>query len=775
MKAVTQKLRVNRRRIMNNTKGKLKAYQGEIFCFLAAVLIAFIAISIGRYVEPGKILPTALTMRSEKLNENLLNGINDAIDDVNLIRSGSAGQNAWRLLTFIHLDIFFYLALLIPQAAKGILMAGYYAKFGLCCSAMYYFMEKHIKISKLPAALLAVMYAFSSQIILNAQFSAIMNMALLMPVLLSSIDSYYKIRSWKSFAFIWLSSFAVGASGGYGLLIGIPSAAFISLLMSIGLYEDSKMAFKSWLKVLEGFVAGIIMTAAFTIPGLMVMRVNIDLAESVKNAKVSYTVLDVFRAMFMFRSGSITMNNISAFYIGILTLAALVAFVINEEIPLRLKVATAVIISVFYITCCSTFVNETISIFGTSPLLTSSRWICIEVLIFFIAGIGLKNIKNLERGGFIAVCLIPLGFLVVSNNASSSTSLSSVFLISTFIAIVLEALLVYGIAKDRLSKGAKIAVLILGFIFVGINASFVMFNNTITNTSTEEFFLPEYGDEEAQALIYDTEFELAALNGGENYLIVPEDINLYERGSYPIDDVNFLSERISGSNIFDEIYITPSADADVFQKDPDRFVLDAGTNYLPFSPFTISTDERIFVYCTAMYGATVVIDSPNISGARVFTGPFLTELERDTGEVRLNFEIESDGEEVCHIALFKLNEAAYADFMAYSGKAGTSKFTIDPKGEKGKCTLILPYSYDDTKIKINGSYCSTFEYAGRLCASFDGNGAGQMEVEIDQKANGILPGIAISVLVAAAFVAIPVSQRYNEKKRRCAEGNNNNA
>ena len=774
MKAETLILKSSRRRTMNNTKGKLKAYQGELFCFFAAVLIAFIALYIGRNVEPGKILPEGLTMRTDKISENILGGIDNALDDISLIRSGSAGQNVWRLLTFIHLDLFFYLALLIPKAAKTILMAGFYVRFGLCCSAMYYFMDKHIKLSKLPAALFAVMYAFSSQVIFTAQFSSVMNMAIFLPVLLSSIDSYYKTRTWKSFSFIWIASFAVGASGGYGLLTGIPAAVFISLLMAIGLYENSKMAFNSWLKVLSGLVAGLITTAVFSIPGLIVMKVDINLAESVKNAKVSYTVMDLFRAMFMLRSGSITANMVSSFYIGILTLAALVAFMINEEIPLRLKVTAAVLTSVFYIVCCSTFVNETISIFGTSPLITSSRLICLEVLLFVIAGIGLKNIRSLERGGFIAVALIPLAFLIVSNNSSSQTSLSSVILITTFIAVILEALLVYGIARDKLSGFAKVTVLVLGFVFVGVNASFIMFNNTISKMSTDEYFQPEYGDEDAQVLIYDDEFELAALNGG-NYLIVPEDIDLYERGSYPIDDVNFLSERISGVNLFDEIYITPSADAEVNQKDPDRFGLDAGTNYLPFSPFRISTDERIFLYCTAMCGAAVDIETEKEVGARVFTGPFLTELDSDSGEVKLNFEIESDGEEICHIALFKLNSKAYSDLLAYSGDAGSSRFKIEPKGKAGEYTIILPYTFDDTKVKVNGSYCKTFEYAGRLCASFNYSGNGQMEVSVEQKANGILPGTILSVLAVLCLVAIPISQRYNEKKRRCAEGNNKNA
>ena len=110
------------------------------------------------------------------------------------------------------------------------------------------------------------------------------------------------------------------------------------------------------------------------------------------------------------------------------------------------------------------------------------------------------------------------------------------------------------------------------------------------------------------------------------------------------------------------------------------------------------------------------------------------------------------------------------EFGEDSGSEGTIEFQASYKNLN-----ILPYTFDDTKVKVNGSYCKTFEYAGRLCASFNYSGNGQMEVSVEQKANGILPGTILSVLAVLCLVAIPISQRYNEKKRRCAEGNNKNA
>ena len=108
---------------MINAKGKTDSLKGVIICFLAAVLIAVGAYYAGLKIEPGKVLPTGLSMRSGMMSENIIYGIDLALDDIDLIKNGNAGADLWRLLTFVHMDLFFYLALLLPKAAaKAVLM-----------------------------------------------------------------------------------------------------------------------------------------------------------------------------------------------------------------------------------------------------------------------------------------------------------------------------------------------------------------------------------------------------------------------------------------------------------------------------------------------------------------------------------------------------------------------------------------------------------------------------------------------------------------------------
>ena len=762
---------------MNNTKGKLSENRGVIFCFLASVLIAALAYYAGLKIEPGKILPEGLSMRSGPMSDSIVYGINIALDDIDLIKSGNAGSGLWRLLTFVHLDLFFYLALLLPQAAaKAVLMTGYFVRFGLCASAMYYFMSEHVKLSRMFSLLLAVMYAFSSQVIFTAQLAEIMNMAVMMPVLMSAVDSYYKKRTWKSFSLVCIASFGLGATGGFGILTGIPAMILISLLMSFGLYKTFKMAFSSWLKASGSILTGLILTAAFSVPGLYAMSFDVNISESFSKAKVSYTVYDLIRGMFALRSGGIVMNSAPVFYVGILTITAVIAFALNEAIPVRLKVASGVITAVFYISCCSSFVNETLSIFGAAAILMSARLICLGVLVFFIAGIGLKNINTLTRGGFIATCLIPLAFLVVANNSTAGTTLAAPILVATFIAVILESGLVYALAKDKLTNIAKVVIVVAVYALVGINAAFIMFNNTITKPTVEQYFIPDYGDGTAQSLIFDSDFDLPAINGADNYQIVNADLSIFEFEDSAIDGINFISNNINDEELFEEIFITPEGDEDeMFIKGPDRYGLDVGTNIYNFEPFDVISGERLFIYCTAMEGAAVKIKSSDGLSEKTFTGPFLTALDVGEGEVKLDFTISSEGEEVCYIALYKLNENALNGIKKLSGNAASSGFTIGTRELTGTNTLILPYSYDDTRVKIGGKYRDTFEFFGKIACTFECNGEDNMEVSVERKDSGIVPGVLISAVAALCFIAIPLTQRYNKKKTVSGEGNTTNA
>ena len=761
---------------MIKTKGRLYTAAEVAFCFLASVIIAIAALNIGLKTEPGKILPTGLSMRSGEMCENITRGIDLALEDISQIRAGNASSGIMRLLTFVHPDLFFYLALLVPEAAaKTVLIAGFYVRFGLCCAAMYYFLSKHLRLTRLFSALLAVMYAFSSQIVFTAQFSSVMNMAVMIPLVMSAFDSYLQKRTWKAFALVCLASFGLSVSGGFGVISGIPAMILMALLMCNSLYSTFKMAFTSWLKLLGGLITGLAMSMVFVLPGLLSMKFDVDVSESFKNSRVTYTFFELIRGTFVLRSGSIYQNTAPLFYVGILTLVAVIAFALNEKIPVRLKVAAAVIAAVFHISCCSSFVNETVSVYGAAPVLNSSRLICLEAVVFFVAGIGLKNAKSLTRGDHIAACLIPLFFLIMSGSSTSGTSFASPIVISTFLAIICESVLVYAAAKDRLTSKAKYAVLFIVFVLVGVNTAFIMFNNSIQKNAAEEYFAGSGSGSLSGNLIIDKGIKLPMLNDGETYLVVPSDLSSFLAGDTAVDGLNYIAMKETGEKAFEEIFLKISDKREIKQEGLDTFLLNGGFNDFAFSPFNVEPGERIFILCTSSGGATVDIFTSEGESGRAFTGPFLTEIGGSAGEVTLKIHIESEGEDACRIAFYKLNGSVINDVLTKSGSFRSSGFIADVKNVDGICSIVMPFAYDGTKVRIDGKPCDTYDFCGKLAVTFDCGGRDAVEVSVSQNPSGILPGALISAGAAVCLIAIPLFHMYNKKKIVTGEGTETDA
>ena len=769
-------MRMGRSLKMIKAPGKFRTADGVVFCFLASVIIAVAALNVGLLTEPGKIIPSALSMRTEEMNGNILQGIDVAALDIKLIRSGAGFSDVWRLLTFVHADLFFYLACLLPEAAsKTVLLIGFYIRFGLCCSAMYYFLSEHIRLNRLPAALLAIMYTFSSQIVFTAQFASVMNMAIMIPVLMSAFNSYLQKRTWKAFIIACVCSFGLAFTGGFGIMAGMPVMTFISLLMCISLYKTFMMTITSWFKLLAALVVGLTLDMAFLIPGLSPMDINVDVENSFDNARVTYKVFDLIRGTFLLRSGNISTVGLPVFYIGLFTVAGVIVFVLNEQIPLRLKVASTVMVAVIHITCCSSFVNETVSLFGTAPVVNASRLICLETILFFMAGVGLKNVKSLKKGDFVAVALIPMFFLVMSGVSASGTSLASTIVVATFFGIVCVSALVYCLAGDRLSKTAKYVVLALVFVMVGINAMFTMFNNTMTGSSTEEYFKGNKNDYSSSALIFDNGFDLPAVSDNEQYLMIPADLSTYESFDQ-VNKINYMAELVSGNYLFEDVFFGVDDIDNMMHLENNEYKLAEGKNTITFSPFMIDEGSRYFVYCSSPNGAGVKTVSEFGNSERAFTGPFITEVSTRTSGFTVSITIQAETEGSCFISLFRLNENVFDTVGSYSGSAGATSFEVDVSRMDGFNTLILPYSYnDDSKISISCDVYDRFEFCGKQAMLINTDNIDYIKVTVEHQDSGIIPGILISVFASLCLVAIPFIQRYNDKKKETGEGNEQDA
>jgi hypothetical protein len=144
------------------------------------------------------------------------------------------------------------------------------------------------------------------------------------------------------------------------------------------------------------------------------------------------------------------------------------------------------------------------------------------------------------------------------------------------------------------------------------------------------------------------------------------------------------------------------------------------------------------------------------------------------GEVTIKLNIDSEGEDKCRIAFYKLNGTSLDAVESLSGSAGSSRFSVDVKDVNGICTLVLPYAYGDTKVAINGKTCDTFGFCGKLAVTFNADND-VINVSVADRSAGVVPGALISIFAALCLVAIPVFHMYNKKKEITREGTDINA
>ena len=196
-------------------------------------------------------------------------------------------------------------------------------------------------------------------------------------------------------------------------------------------------------------------------------------------------------------------------------------------------------------------------------------------------------------------------------------------------------------------------------------------------------------------------------------------------------------------------------------------------------PLDISSGDRMFVYCSSPAGASVRIENSDGMSERIFEGPFLTEIYTDSEDIAVNISLTSESERTCRVSLVVLKESVYESMKTLSGEVSGSAFKVNINSTnrvRGINTLILPYAYDEgTRVRINGTAYDTYDICGKMALTFECGDNETVDVKIGKQAEGTLVANMISAFMALCLVAIPLIQRYNDKKKVTGEGNNTNA
>ncbi|MBO4450011.1 MAG: YfhO family protein [Clostridiales bacterium] len=744
---------------------------GFVICFLAAAATATIALNLGLSVGPGKILPATLSMRTGDMSENIIAGLKVAENDVARIKSGLSSAEAWELISDRNLDLFFFIALLLPQSlTKAVLTIGYFLRFGLAASLMYAFCCRHAGLRRLYSFLLGMMYAFSSQVVLTAQFTPVMNMVILIPCALSAFDSYLRTRTWKSFALSALACALIAASGSYGCISGIPFLIVSSLVLSIGLYSRKRKVFSSWMKLWGAIITGTAMAAFSVIPRFIGQVPKFDVVQAAKTAEMRYDFYDLLRHMFVAQSGGLENDMPPVFYIGILTVEALILFWFNFKIPVRVKVTAAFVISVWYISCASSFVSGAVSIFGESPVLSSTRLICLEAFLFFYAAIALKNISGVERGALYASFLIPLGFLVFSGNNYTDIQFSTTINLGTGIVMLVCGIINSRLALQPSGKKFKMFVAVLGALAITVNASFIMFNNSVSASGTGLSAISDAEEDDDDLFGEDEDIGLSVFSNADNYLLFSEDISSHKADSFA-DGFNYASGMAQAGECFSEYDLAFVYSDQADHKEKDIYSVGAGFSSITFE-ITCKDGDRLFVY--SGFGGDITIRNTNgeFEEETDISGPSLCELEATPGKHELAFFFDLEEASESRLAVMRVNPGAAERLQKATRAMNKGSFSFKyndiPGMHAGPVSLLTSKAYDPgTRISVNGKTCRTFEYLGLTgCAFVASDKVSDYNVQISKVIPGLSGGITLSVAVCLAILAIPVIYKYSNKNKK---------
>lgn len=765
--------------MISTRTGRQKLIDGFVICFLAAACAATIALNVGLCISPGKILPTDLSMRSGEMSENIIIGIKNAENDVYRIKAGMSTAESWTLISDKNLDLFFLIALILPKSlTSAILTIGYFLRFGAAASLMYWFCCRHAGLRRLYSFLLGMMYSLSSQVVLTAQFAPVMNMVVLLPAALSAFDSYLRERTWKAFGLSSLACALIAASGSCGCLSGIPFLAVSGLVLSVGLYSRKRKILSSWFKIMGAVIAGTAMAAFTVIPRFISMTPKFDVVEAAQSAEMKYKLYDLLKHTYVAQSGGLEMDSAPVFYFGILTIEALVLFWVNFKIPVRVKVHSAVILSVWYISCASSFVSEAVSIFGENSTLLASRLICLEVFLFFYAAIALRNIKGVTPGALYAAFLVPMAFLVFSGNYYSDIQFTPTINVGTGLTMLICDLLIRRLTLKPAGTKIKAAVAGIGALAVTLNASFIMFNNTISLTGTEESVFTDPGEDVVEDY-YDPDeeegFSLFAKTPG--FLLLSDDISSYKPTTF-IDAFNYMSGKALAGECFKEYNLTLVYSDQVEHKENDLYSAGTGFSSITFE-INCDKDDKLFVYSGFDGEVTLRNTNGDFEEEKDFTGPFIAELEANEGKHELAIFIGLDEQAENRLAVMRVRQSAKDALEKSTHPISNNSFSFRfkdlPGQTDGTKSFITSVPYEPAvRITVNGRTCRTFEYMGLTGCVFESSeNTGEYAVRISKTVPGLSGGIAVSVAVCLAVVAIPLIYKYtykNNKKGKGSEG-----
>ena len=749
---------------MRRSKGSRKYYiAGLLATVLLTCLIVAGVLLICHKTEPGKIVPSELTGRFSKFDEDITGKILEEASDCKDLKKGIIDQ---QLIMDDYIDPFFFMGALVPDGMlEAFFFAVYVLKIGLAAMAMYSFLRRRIALKRTFAIIMGMTYALSSRVIFLSSLSQAMNVVILMPAALSVIYSAARKKTVKSLIMLALTSFIMCVLGTAGTLSGSLFLIAASLIVSFAIDPGTRAALALWGKMVIAILSGIGCALFIIIPRFMAYGMTYDLGRLVEDRKVYYSFFDMLSTMFSGSGGSLDYSAVPTIYFGIFSLMLFILFFFNRKIPAKLKFVTLILVALTHIACAVSVVDLTLSFFGYSSVITDLRLIGLLTIICYLDAICLVNLDGISDTGVLAAGVSPILAIIVFNGLGGAVSYNVTAMYLPGAVLVVLCMLFYKMRKDFLPRKYLYPFLIAGLVLIFINTFVTFATGSVEPGDVKASFIKE-PEQDKMALISDEEISL--FNSDEDkYLIVPEpDTNLLEPSILPVF-LNTVSKSVCGELLFVKTNYSVISNEGISVDGDGYFTADSDTATL-----VIGADKpagaKLYVYC-GFDGANFLEEDDGESvGSIDLDGAYLKQITRFGSHVEITLGVDDRETVTAPIEVLLLDRDVLDILESKTGLMEGKSFIVPSDfAVEGGNYLLTNIPYDkDYNVHINGDKQISLQIQGMLAARFDkGQGGKDITVTIAKGPQGILLGVSLSSLALAVAISLAVAGIAGEKKK----------
>ena len=756
---------------------------------VAFIVPALIVFSVYTYLSESKLPDpkfNPITIRSEEFDRSFMfGGVEKDLHDLSYIKETISGGDsisstaAVRTLLTEHMSLVFLIGLLAGSTvASELFKAFFYFRFGLAGASFFYFANNNLKIKEDPSLLLGTVYSLSSIVLFTASNNtAMMNMVILMPLLLSALDKMNRQRTVKStlIAIVWC--FVTALSGVPGVVCGVPFAlaASVFLLLSDKDYTAGKLL-KGIGRTLIVMLAGTLGASVAVFPIIKNLTYDLNFTDIFETGKVRFVLLDfIYKCLDGNISGVPSDSSSPVMGIYVFTAMLLILFFANSLIPSRSKIYAGIVMLVIYISVSYSPIDYILSFGKPSSVLLYSRLACLMLLIMTAASLSLRNVREVTTGSVYLSAFLLLGLIIVEASSGSEASLS---IFSRFFSagavIFWAAVLIYMVRGFKELPSSAITAAIIA---IAVNVCFCM---GPSYSSRDDILHAFNGKQQEEVFSLGEEDKgLIPLFGddGDTYLVLPMDIESQIAGQNYCDIMN----TIMYASAMDNIFVPLPADS-VLEKDMEDYgngrygvIPDAPRNEATIRVYLNDLSVPYYVVSSFSGNSYVTESYSDKERTNTFIGPFLMRMQPTDSQVYVKLSLSRPDGFTGDFRVYSL-DVDRCD-MVRSMLGNIEGDTIDLTGDHimtiaGTKTVVtsIPYSSNITvTVAQHGknTYIDTFEVCGKLAFTFESENFTDYVMHVGCESGDIKTGMGISSLVASAVIFIYLM--YNNKTARRVE------